>query len=200
MPAGAANVSRETEAKLAAYADLLRKWTRKINLVSRATLDDLEHRHIVDSAQLLDCAPMEWEHWVDLGSGGGLPGLVIAIHSVGSGRHITLVESDQRKAAFLRTVIRELALPAKVSVGRVADQAPLRADVISARALAPLTTLLRYAEKHLSPDGTAVFPKGRTVADEIATARTEWSFALTKLPSKTSPDSVILRIEDIHRA
>lgn len=197
-----ADVSRETAARLSAYAGLLRKWNPAINLVARSTLDDLEARHIADSAQLFDLAPPDARHWVDLGSGGGFPGLVIAILAAGRphGLRVTLIESDQRKAAFLRTVARELGLD-NVSVldTRIEDTPPQRADVLSARALAPLAALLAFTERHLAPGGTALFPKGARADEELDAALASWRFEVQKIPSGTDPQAVILKIGGIAR-
>lgn len=192
-------VSRETEAQLAAFTALVARWTPRINLISPASLPEIDTRHILDSAQLLAFAPPHWSHWADLGSGGGFPGLVIAIlaRETQPVARITLVESDQRKATFLRTAIRELSLAAEVHAARAETIAPLAADVLTARALAPLPALLPLALRHLAPGGRALFPKGRRAADEIAEARRTWRFDLTSHPSRTDPEARILQIEGI---
>ncbi len=193
------DVSRETLAALETYSELLKEWNKTINLVSPKTLEALWTRHFLDSAQLFDVVRSTGV-WADLGSGGGFPGLVIAIMKreaqVGE---VILVEADQRKATFLRTVIRTLHLPARVVVDRIEHAKPLHADVVSARALAPLSTLLGFAERHLNPSGTAVFPKGEKAEEEIAEALENWVFDCEKLPSQTDANSAILRIGDIKR-
>lgn len=195
------DVSRETEERLRQYLDLLEIWTARINLVSKASLADGWRRHIVDSAQLLHHAPEGWTHWVDLGSGGGLPGVVIAIlaHDAAPGRQITLVESDARKAAFLRTALRETGVTAEVIAMRIEDVPPLGADVLSARALAPLPRLLELSAPHMSPGAVALFPKGRNAETELKDALDRWSFACEKLSSETDPESAILKIGDLER-
>ena len=195
-----ADVSRETLEDLSTYADLLKKWTGKINLISRQTTDEIWERHILDSLQLSDMAPKTGD-WIDLGSGGGLPGMVIAILSRGAvlDRHVTLVESDQRKCAFLRTATRELALDVTIIPDRIDNIPPLHADILSARALADLTTLLGFAERHMKPDGVALFPKGANWQQEVADARTRWSCDCEPITSKTNPSAAILRIKDIAR-
>ena len=195
------DVSRETAERLAEYASLLRAWNPKINLVSKQTLADLESRHFADSAQLLALAPRDATTWADLGSGGGFPGLVIAILAAESrpGLRVTLVESDQRKAVFLRTVAQRTGVPVTVLADRIETIPPLGADVLSARALAPLTTLLDHADRHLSPSGTALFPKGANWRAEVDEALERWRFRCENLPSVTSPDGAILRIGEIHR-
>ncbi|GGL55215.1 16S rRNA (guanine(527)-N(7))-methyltransferase RsmG [Wenxinia marina] len=186
------DVSRETRERLLAYVELLRKWTKRINLIAPSTAGDVWQRHILDSAQLATLH-QGGRTWGDLGSGGGLPGLVVAILQPGC--RVTLVESDARKCAFLQTARRELGLSVEILSCRIEDLAPLGADVVSARALAPLTDLIGFAALHLAPDGIALFPKGRQAAAEIAAARASWDFALTEFPSMTDPEARILKIE-----
>jgi 16S rRNA (guanine527-N7)-methyltransferase len=194
------DVSRETFEDLTQYHDLLVKWNAKINLVSKTSIDALWDRHIWDSAQIV---PLSGDalNWVDLGSGGGFPALVVAIMAKRTltERRVTMVESDQRKAAFLRTVIRQLSLNAEVLVSRVELADPLRADVLSARALADLDQLLIFAQRHLAKDGRCVFLKGETWQNEVEIARKTWSFDLRAHRSKTSPSAAILEIKDIQR-
>ncbi len=155
-------VSRETMARLDAYAGLLEKWTPAINLVSKASLRDLWTRHFLDSAQILGLAKTRIGRWVDLGAGGGFPGMVCAIMAAECAPDLrfTFVESDSRKATFLRTVSRETSVPVEIIDERIENIAPLKADVLSARALAPLKVLLEHAERHLAANGQALFPKG----------------------------------------
>lgn len=192
------NVSRETLSKLELYADLIRRWTAKINLIAPASLPDLWQRHIIDSAQLLPLVLPLAKTWADLGSGAGLPGVVIAI--LAPQTDVTLIESDQRKAAFLRTCARELGLPLTILTDRAEAAKPRRADIVSARALAPLDALLPLVVRHLAPNGTALLPKGRTFESEVDAARRNWRFDLETYPSHTSPDAAILRLERITRA
>jgi 16S rRNA (guanine527-N7)-methyltransferase len=198
----ALDVSRETTARLDAYATLLTKWNPAINLVARSTLPDLWKRHILDSAQLLDLAPKGARHLVDLGSGGGFPGLVIAILAAEKrpDLRVTLVEADLRKAAFLNAVVRETGLSARVCAARSESLPPLEAEVLSARALAPLTNLIAHAERHLAECGRAIFPKGAAHEAEIAEALERWRFSVQKHPSRTDPEAVLLCIGDIARA
>lgn len=195
------DVSRETSERLALYAALLEKWNPAINLVSRASLTHLWTRHFLDSAQVFDLRPTDRGHWADLGAGGGFPGLVLVILAAEAAPELrfTLVESDQRKATFLRTVLRETGLTADVQAERIESLAPLNADVLSARALAPLSILLGFAERHLRPGGHALFPKGATHAQEIDDALAHWRFDVQKFPSRTEADSVILKIGGIAR-
>jgi 16S rRNA (guanine527-N7)-methyltransferase len=195
------DVSRETSERLSRFADLLRKWNPSINLVSRTTLESLETRHILDSAQLFDLKPAAARHWVDLGSGGGFPGLVIAILAAEKAPtlRVTLIESDRRKATFLSTVARELDLKqVRVLAERIETAPPQDADVVSARALAPLPDLLAYAERHLVPGGIALFPKGAR-HDESDDGLASWRFEVQKFPSTTDPEAVILKLGAIAR-
>lgn len=194
------DVSRETYADLAAFAELVRKWNPKINLVAKSTLADLEERHIADSAQLwplLSHTPRV----VDLGSGGGFPGLVLAIHAkhVSTTKTVSLVEADQRKSAFLRTVIRELDLPATVLTERIENLSPQDAPTITARALTALPQLCAFAYKHLATDGTLYALKGALADQEVEDARRYWRFSLQKHASRTSSDAVILEIGALAR-
>lgn len=193
------NVSRETLNRLEVFHNLLRKWNTKINLVSKSSISDAWERHINDSLQVYHLAGDETV-WSDIGSGGGLPGLVVAIlaKELHPDRHVTMVESDIRKSTFLRTVIRELDLQASVLVSRIEQTAPMDAEILSARALADLDQLLRYAEIHLNPSGRALFFKGETWEKEVETARKSWSFDLVAHKSKTNPNAAILEVKDIN--
>lgn len=194
-------VSRETVAALEVYEALVRRWNPAINLVSMASLVHMRERHTADSVQLMTWCPETARHWVDLGSGGGFPGLVIAIlaREIVPDLRVTLVESDARKATFLRQAASELRLPVTVITNRIESLPPLEADVISARALAPLPDLLDYAHRHLRRDGVAIFPKGERYSSELAEARTTWRFAAEEHPSLTDTRSAILVIRKIER-
>lgn len=193
------DVSRETFERLECYAALLRKWNPKINLVSRSTIDDLWSRHILDSTQIYQLAPHPITHWADLGSGGGFPGLVIAIMAAESRSptRVTLVESDLRKSTFLRTVIRETGIRADVVTDRIETAAPLNAEVISARALADLSVLLSFTTKHLASGGTAIFLKGATWEKELKNAQSKWNFDYRVDKSKTESGPVVLSITGV---
>jgi len=192
------NVSRETLDKLSEYEQLLRKWTSKINLISKGTVDDIEARHIWDSAQIYGGDDQDW---LDIGSGGGLPAVVVAILAQGDHRSVnmTMVESDQRKAMFLRTCARHLEVPFAVSAQRIESIEPHSAATVSARALSRLDTLLGLAARHLASDGACIFMKGEAWQDEIAEAKRNWRFSCDATPSKTNPRAAILRIKDIER-
>lgn len=192
------NVSRETIEKLEIFAQLIEKWTKTINLISPSSIPELWDRHILDSVQVYQLAPKRWQSWVDLGSGGGLPGIVVAILDERS-QPITLVESDKRKCLFLKTVRRELSLDIRVCDERIEDATLGPATVVSARALAPLDKLLGYCHNLLSPDGVALFSKGVRYQDELDEAATSWHFDVTAHPSQTEPDARILKISRISR-
>lgn len=198
---GQLDVSRETIDRLKTYVELLKRWNSSINLVSASTLTDVWTRHILDSAQVLEHSPRTATTWADLGSGGGFPGAVVAIlaNELRPNLLVTLVEADQRKAAFLRAVARETDVAMGVVAKRIEDLAPLSADVVSARALAPLPELLAHAKRHLAQDGIALLSKGANAQQEIDAARDVWRFDCDILPSKTDPEAVILKIGGIER-
>ncbi|SDF46823.1 16S rRNA (guanine527-N7)-methyltransferase [Celeribacter baekdonensis] len=195
------DVSRETFERLEAYFSILKKWNPAINLVAKSTVENAWDRHFLDSAQVFALAPKESKSWVDIGSGGGFPGLVCAVLAAEHAPEMafTLVESDQRKAEFLRTVARDLNVPVTVIAKRIEDIPPLNADIISARALAALPLLLNYAERHLSESGLAIFQKGANVSNEIAESLETWRFTYEEYPSATGQDAVTLLIGDIRR-
>ncbi|WP_249218756.1 16S rRNA (guanine(527)-N(7))-methyltransferase RsmG [Falsirhodobacter algicola] len=186
--------------RLEAYRDLVLKWNKSINLIGRGTEADIWERHIQDSLQLLDDAP-SGEHWADLGSGGGFPGLVVAIATADlpEAPRITLVESDARKCVFLREVARQLDLNVIVQTSRIETLAPQNADIVSARALAGLDQLMGYAHRHLKPGGGCNFLKGAGWEQEVRDARTHWAFDCQHVPSHTRSDAVILKIRGLSR-
>jgi 16S rRNA (guanine527-N7)-methyltransferase len=194
------DVSRETLDVMHAYVALLRKWNTRINLVAASTVPDIWERHIVDSAQMFLHAPTSARHWVDLGSGGGLPGVVCAIlaQQFLPKCKFTLIESDARKSAFLVTVSRELGLNIQVLTAR-SEVAPCQqADVVSARALAPLPLLLTWVTRHLAKEGVALLPKGKNYDQELAAAQREWQFDLAMIASQTDPLAKLLILKDIN--
>ena len=193
------DVSRETFDRLAALVLLLEKWNPAINLVSKASIPHVWQRHIVDSAQLFRLAETVLGSWLDLGSGGGFPGLIVAILAaeVAPDMQVILVEADKRKSTFLSHAIRQLGLQSTVFAERIETLAPQNADVISARAVAPLVGLLGYANRHMSRNGLALFPKGAQADSEIVEARKVWSFNLSLHQSRTDADATILGVRDI---
>jgi 16S rRNA (guanine527-N7)-methyltransferase len=196
------DVSRETIERLEHYLTMLEKWNPAINLVSKSTITNAWSRHFKDSIQLYQHAPKGWSHWADLGSGGGFPGAVIAIlaNEITPSAQVTLVESDQRKAAFLRSVLRETEASGTVAAKRIEIAEPLAADVISARALAGLTTLLGFAERHGTNEATYLFPKGINWEKELRIAQESWKFTYCAITSETDPNATILKIGDLARA
>lgn len=191
-----ANVSRETLDRLGTYVDLLAAWNRRINLVGRETMGDVWRRHILDSAQLFPLIPREARRLVDLGSGAGLPGLVLAILGM---PEVHLMEADQRKAVFLQEAVRVTGVPAVVHPRRI-DRVPgFVADVVTARALAPLPELLAISERFLGPHSVCLFLKGRMVEEELTAAAKTWHIRADRQPSRTDPSGCILRLEAIAR-
>lgn len=195
------DVSRETLDKLDRYRSLIKKWNPKINLISQKTISELWSRHVVDSAQIFEYAEADRLNWCDFGSGGGFPALVVSILSSEAipNRCVTLVESDQRKAAFLATVAHDLSLNVRIIAERIENILPLQASVISARALASLDDLLSYSKLHLAPSGQCLFLKGEHWRDEVADAQKNWAFSFDPIPSITDSRSVILKVENIER-
>ncbi|GGG78916.1 ribosomal RNA small subunit methyltransferase G [Salipiger pallidus] len=190
------DVSRETTERLQHLDVLLRKWTPKINLISKNSVNESWSRHILDSAQVFEVNLMDVDKWVDIGSGGGFPGLVVAILSkeLRPDLKVVMIESDQRKCAFLRSVLRETGVKADVITARIEEVESQKADVLSARALADLTTLLGFAEHHLAPSGHCVFLKGASWEKEIADAEKTWKFTYSQRKSITDPNAVVLTI------
>ena len=193
------NVSRETFLRLKEYEKLLFKWNAKINLVSRSTLDNFWNRHVLDSAQFLSSVGEKAGKWVDLGSGGGLPGLVVAILSdeIEPVNKLFLVEADARKVVFLKTVCRELGLKVEVYNNRIEELPPISANIVSARALAPLKTLCLYAKNYLEKDGVAVFAKGENWKAELVEAQKKWIFSYEAVKSTLHEGSVVLVLRGI---
>ena len=194
------NLSRPVEivvADLERFQGLLERWQKAQNLVSRETLDAFWTRHVADSLQVLPLLPVGAGQIFDLGSGGGFPGLPLAISNVGAGRHFVLCESNNRKTAFLRTAIRELSLDAKVLSGRIEDidsRETGPADVILSRALAPLNRLMELSFPLLKPNGILIFHKGRENAREIEEAGANWRFDVVRHTSATDDQGVLLEI------
>lgn len=192
----ATGVSRETRDRLARYVERLTRWNRAINLVAPRSLPEVWHRHVLDSAQLWPLLPEapagRARRLVDLGSGAGFPGLVLAILGAGE---VHLIESDTRKATFLREAIRETGAPAQVHATRIADAPEINADVVTARALAPLSELLDHAAGFLADGGVALFHKGQRAPEELTAARKAWKIAVQQFPSQTDPGGHILHIE-----
>ena len=186
------NVSRETLSQFEAYLALLEKWQRRINLVANSTMADVWQRHILDSAQLIKFYPPDTKKILDVGSGAGFPGLVLAIMG---NVEVDLVESDQRKAIFLSTVIRSLGLPAKVYNQRIETLPNLDADVITARALAPVSKLMKLIENQISLDTVCLFLKGASVEDELTELQTYSTMVPVNHPSLSGANGVVLELK-----
>ncbi|ADZ68517.1 16S rRNA (guanine(527)-N(7))-methyltransferase RsmG [Polymorphum gilvum] len=199
--AGVASVSRETAERLRIYVDLLLRWQPAQNLIAPSTIPEIWRRHVADSLQPHLCLP-EARRWVDLGSGAGFPGVVTAILLADKpGAHVYLVESNQRKAAFLRTALRETGAPGTVLAQRIESVAERWShgpvDAVSARALAPLVDLCRYSRAFLAQGAVAVFHKGREFRREIDEASHTWSFDLVEKVSLIDPDSRMLILSNL---
>lgn len=209
-------VSRETVQRLETYAALLAQWQQTINLVAPGTLADIWSRHFADSAQLFRLIPHGARRLVDLGSGAGFPGLVLAIMAgddqrggregasstaPSHGLRVTLVESDQRKAAFLREVSRKLGIAVDIELARIEIISTRvnveRFDVITSRALAPLPRLLEMSRPFFESATVALFLKGRDVESEVEDARKLWSFSLELVPSMTNAEARVAVIRDV---
>lgn len=200
-------VSRETGGKFEAYAALLKQWQKAVQLVAPSTLDAVWSRHFADSAQLWALTPPGTRTWADLGSGAGFPGLVIAIMARDPASpcpdlRVTLVESDSRKAAFLREAARQAGCPVDILGTRIESSSTRdkvgAVDVVSARALAPLTDLFRLAHPFWQPATLGLFLKGRDAEKEVDAARAVWDFELELKPSLTDPDARIVCVRNLN--
>lgn len=190
------DVSRETEERLNELVALLLVWNKTINLISRGDEKLVWQRHVRDSLALVALMSTDLTRATDLGSGAGFPGLVLAI---ATGTHFDLIEADQRKCAFLREAARKTAAPVTIHPTRIESARVPPAMLITARALAPLVTLLGWAAPLLALGGICLFPKGRGVTEELTAAAIEWQMRVERLPSATDPTSTILRISEIAR-
>lgn len=199
------DVSRETIEKLVTYEALLKQWQNAVNLVAASTLDQIWQRHFTDSAQLLEQIPPDARRLADLGSGAGFPGLVLAILLADAGRNqsvaITLIESDQRKAAFLREVVRSVDIPVDIVSTRIEHSATLEAircvDVVTARALARLQRLFELSIPLVGPDTVCLFLKGRGAIAEIEEARRGFTFESALLQSQTDPEARLVVVRHL---
>lgn len=195
----ASGVSRETFDRLAVYADLLAKWQARINLVSSTTMGDVWRRHMLDSTQLFPHIPAGCGRLVDLGSGAGFPGLVLAIMGV---EGVELIDSTARKCTFLEEVARATGTAVTVHRARIEDIAARPgppADVVTARGLAPLPRLLAYAEPFMGPHTVGLFLKGANVEDELTQAAKTWTMRVERMPSQSDPRGILLHTQGISR-
>jgi 16S rRNA (guanine527-N7)-methyltransferase len=189
-------VTPATTERLRRFAELLLRWNVTLNLIAPGDAAVVWDRHIADSLQLTRLIPSGIERAVDLGSGGGFPGLVLAI---ATGVRFDLIESDRRKAAFLRTAVLETGAPATVHNCRIEDASVPAAPLVTARALAPLPRLLPLAARFVTPDGICLFLKGSTVEVELAAAERDWALTVARIGSETNPEGAVLRISLLQR-
>ncbi|HEV2187914.1 MAG TPA: 16S rRNA (guanine(527)-N(7))-methyltransferase RsmG [Stellaceae bacterium] len=189
-------VSRETLERLEAYAALLLDWSSRINLVGRSTLPDLWRRHFLDSAQLLPLIPRGARSLVDLGSGAGFPGLVLAILGMPG---VELIEADRRKASFLREAARITYAEVTLRACRIEAVAPHAADVVTARGCAPLDRLLSLAERFIGPQTTCLFLKGAQAEQELTATSKAWTMMASRHPSRSDPGGTVLSLQQVVR-
>ena len=196
------DVSRETIVLLQRLGLLVEKWNKSINLISKKTVPEIWNRHILDSAQIFYANNKSFKKWLDMGSGAGFPGLVVAIlaQEKNIGGETVLVESDKRKCVFLSTVKRELNLNLSIINNRIEGCDRQQADVISARALADLPSLLDLSFNHLSDNTTLIFSKGKSWKEELVAAEKTWNFSWEAVTSITDAKSVVLKIGELSRA
>jgi 16S rRNA (guanine527-N7)-methyltransferase len=190
------DVSRETLARLTTYVALLERWQNSVNLVGKGTLSDIWRRHILDSAQLYSLLPSPFGRVVDLGSGAGFPGMVLAIMGA---TDVELIEANTRKCGFLREVARVTNTQVIINNNRIEGGAPRIADVVTARALAPLPRLLGYAKTYVGPETICLFLKGRRLHQELTNARKTWKMGITTITSRSDAGGSVLHLRKLSR-
>jgi len=190
------DVSRETLARLTTYVALLERWQNSVNLVGKGTLSDIWRRHILDSAQLYSLLPSPFGRVVDLGSGAGFPGMVLAIMGA---TDVELIEANTRKCGFLREVARVTNTQVIINNDRIEGVAPRIADVVTARALAPLPRLLGYAKTYVGPETICLFLKGRRLHQELTDARKTWKMGITTITSLSDAGGSVLHLRKLSR-
>jgi len=190
------DVSRETLARLTTYVALLERWQNSVNLVGKGTLNDIWRRHILDSAQLYNLLPSPFGRVVDLGSGAGFPGMVLAIMGA---TDVELIEANTRKCGFLREVARVTNTQVIINNDRIEGVAPRIADVVTARALAPLPRLLGYAKTYVGPETICLFLKGRRLHQELTDARKTWKMGITTITSLSDAGGSVLHLRKLSR-
>jgi 16S rRNA (guanine527-N7)-methyltransferase len=188
-------VSRETLARLKAYADMLLDWNERHTLVARSTLPDLWQRHFWDSAQLAPLVPDTAKTLADLGSGAGFPGLVLA--AMRPELAVTLHEATTKKCAFLQAAADRMGLRVAIENARMEDLPPRPFDVVTARACAPLPQLLEYAHRFMSPKSVCLFLKGQNVGSELTEAAKYWNIDVSQVPSQTDPSGAIVTVREL---
>jgi 16S rRNA (guanine527-N7)-methyltransferase len=187
-------VSRETMDRFHIYIDLLKDWNSRMNLVASSTIEDVWRRHMLDSAQLFPLICPSARTLIDLGAGAGFPGLVLAVMGV---PEVHLIESTGKKATFLQAAADAMGVSVKIHNCRIEDLKPFTADVITARALAPLSKLLRYAQRFSGPDTHHIYLKGQHVADELTDAHKIWNIKVDRQPSSTDPRGSVLSVCEV---
>jgi 16S rRNA (guanine527-N7)-methyltransferase len=194
----ATGVSRETMERLETYEALLNDRGAVTNLVARSTLPHFWHRHALDSAQLVDLAPSEAVRWVDIGSGAGFPGLVVATLIAGrAGASVRLIESTAKKAAFLAEVATVLDLPVQIVNERIEAVPAIAADVLTARALAPMLRLTPWIKPYVDKGARALLLKGQDLASELTETARYWKLTSKQHPSVTDPRGVVLEVTGV---
>ncbi len=188
-------VSRETLARLKAYAGLLTDWNTRHNLVSQSSLEDLWRRHFWDSAQLATLVPPDAKTLADLGSGAGFPGLVLA--AMLPQLAVTLHEATLKKCTFLHTAAERMGLHVAIENARMEDLSPRPFDAVTARACAPLPELLEYAHSFVGPNSVCLFLKGRNVGSELTGATKCWNMKVSQVPSQTDPSGAIVIVREL---
>ena len=196
------NVSRETMDRLEIYAGLLVRWNSTINLVSKNTINQMWKRHFLDSAQLWSHIPRDTKTLVDIGSGAGFAGLVLAIIGMEKkpDMKVTIIESDTRKCAFMRSVSRETNLDVQIITKRIEEVTDIEADVVTARALGTVSQLLEYSKNILKDNGVCLFLKGNACSDELKIAKESWVFLSSQSQSITHAAGCVLRLMEIKHA
>jgi len=188
-------VSRETLARLKAYADALTDWNARHNLVSKNSLTDLWRRHFWDSAQLAPLIPAGAKNLADLGSGAGFPGLALA--AMRPDLAVTLFEATAKKCAFLQAAAERMGLSVAIENARMEDLPPRAFDVVTARAVAPLPKLLEYAHSFMGPNSVCLFLKGQNVGSELTEGHKCWNMKLSQVPSQTDPSGAIVTVREL---
>jgi 16S rRNA (guanine527-N7)-methyltransferase len=192
----ACGLSDDVLEALESFAALLLRWNRRINLISAQDEANLWDRHIADSLQLARLIRPIPSHAIDLGSGAGFPGLILAL---ASGITFDLIEADHRKAAFLREAVRITGASARIHATRIEAAGLMKAPLVTARGLAPLPALLTLAAPLLAPGGQCLFLKGARAQTELTDSQTQWHMRVERIPSRTAPDACVLRISDLSR-
>lgn len=190
------NVSRETKEKLVHYVSLLEKWNKSINLIAPSTVSDIWHRHIEDSLQMLPLLPSKPTEILDIGSGAGLPGIII---SLSTDHKVTLVDSDKKKGLFLKEIRRHLNASYDIICDRAENIPHQKYGIVTSRACANLSGLLALSHPFLEEKSFCLFHKGKNYSKEVEEAEKKWLFDLEITPSTTDIDAALLKLSNIQR-